>query len=356
MNDDIVSLTQRLVSIQSIPGNSKALAEILELVLSHLGSFTVERFEHSGVSSALVYAAPTRPEKFRVILNAHLDIIPGKEGQYTPRIEGGRLYGAGAMDMKASVACMSAVFSELARQSAYPLGLQLTTDEEIGGFNGTKHQIEEGVRADFVIAGEPTNFDIVNQTKGIVWARVFARGRSAHGAYPWRGDNAVWKMKQFLDAVQQEYPPLTQEAWATSVSIGSIATSNTALNKIPDDCVLGLDIRSIPQEAEGALERVRALLPAGVSLEVLAHEPALFTDAEHADVQLLRKTSAEILNKEVPLRGAHGSSDARHFAPVGGAAVEFGPIGDGIGSDDEWVDLDSLSQYTEILRTFLRQV
>jgi len=326
---------------------------ILELALSSLRGCTIERFTHNGVRSALIYKARRRPKKFKIILNGHLDVTPGKEHQYVPRIKGSRLYGVGSMDMKANVACLIMAFKEVADTVTYPLGLQLVTDEEIGGFNGAKYQINKGVRADFVIAGEPTNFDIVHKAKGVLWVKISARGKTAHGAYPRRGVNAILRMNEFLNALKKRYPIPRQEKWVTTVNLSRIETGNHAFNKIPDDCTTWLDIRYIPKEANTIVRSIRRLLPKGFMLDIVCKEPALHTDDGNGYIKILQKTGEQILKKKISLRAAQGSSDARHFTRVNCAGIEFGPIGAGIGSDNEWVDIPSLEKYYQILKNFL---
>ncbi len=356
MQDDILSLTKKFVAIQSNPDNTVALQKILALALSHLKGYTVEHFTHKGVHSALIYNTPKRPKKFTVLLNGHLDVIPGKKEQYAPRIQGKRLYGVGAMDMKANVSCLIYAFKAVANKVDYPLALQLVTDEEVGGFYGTKYQIEKGVRADFVIAGEPTNFDIVNRAKGVLWLRITAKGKTAHGAYPWRGGNAIWHMHEFLAALKLQYPTPKKQEWVTTVNLSSINSANTTFNKIPDDCVALLDIRYIPEDAKSILRNIRTLLPKQLKLEVIANEPALSTASTNKHIALLERIGGQVIKKKIILRGAQGSSDARHYKRVGCAGIEFGPIGAGIGSDNEWVDIPSLLKYEKIIRDFLLAV
>ncbi len=356
MLDFIVPLTKKFISIKSIPGNPQGLQEILDLALLNLSDFTIERFIDNGVKSALVYKAKRRPKKFKILLNGHLDIIPGKEYQYRPQVKGNRLYGVGAMDMKANVACLIAAFKQVAEGVSYPLGLQLVTDEEIGGFHGTKFQVGKGVRSDFVLAGEPTNFDIVHKAKGVLWIKVSARGKTAHGAYPWRGENAVWKMHDFLSALKKKYPVPLEQKWVTTVNVSRIETSNQTMNKIPDDCFVALDIRYVPEDAGLIVKNLRSILPTGCKLEVVAEEPSLSTDEKNEYIKILGEVSKEEIRKKIYLRGAQGTSDARHFSRVGSAGIEFGPIGGGIGSDSEWVDIPSLKNYYSILVNFLRAI
>lgn len=353
---NILSLAEKFIAIKSTTDHPQALGEILELALSQVSEYTIERFERNGSKSALVYTAKTRPEKFKIILNAHLDVIPGKEQQYIPQIKGDKLYGVGSMDMKANAVCLILVFKELAAQVDYPLGLQLVTDEEIGGFDGTKYQVEEGVRADFIIAGEPTNFDVVNKAKGILKLKIFAPGKTAHGAYPWRGENAIWKMHEFLNALRARYPISEKEVWMTTLNLARIETSNQAFNKIPDDCTISLDIRYIPEDEGKILEDIQKLLPREFVLDVVTKEPALLTDQNNEYIKKLESVTQKIIGKSTVARGAHGTSDARHFSEVGCPGIEFGPIGGGIGSDDEWVDIPSLEKYHQIIKDFLSSI
>lgn len=353
MLNKIVSLTKKFVSIKSTPENTKALEKILELALSNLKGFKVERFENNSVKSALIYNTQKRPKKFKVILNGHLDVIPGKEHQYFPQIKGNRLYGVGSMDMKANVASLIVVFKEVASKINYPLGLQLVTDEEVGGFNGTKHQIDKGVRADFVIAGETTNFNIVNKAKGILWVKISSKGKTAHGAYPWRGKNAIWKMNSFLNLFKKRYPVPNTEKWVATVNLSKIETSNQSFNKIPDDCTIWLDIRYIPEETNTIVNNIKESLPNGFKLDVVAKEPVLFVDENNQYLKILREVDERITRRKVSVCGAQGSSDARHFTQVNCDGIEFGPIGGSIGTDNEWVDIPSLEKYYQILKAFL---
>lgn len=356
MLDKILDLTNKFVSIKSDSNNKAELDKVLEVAVSQLEGFTIERFNSNGVKSALVYNSKKRPSKFKVILNGHLDVVPGKDYQYKPKIKGGKLYGVGSMDMKASVACLILVFKEIASKVDYPLALQLVTDEEIGGYNGTKYQIEKGVKTDFVIAGESTGLNIANRAKGVLQVKIFTKGKTAHGAYPWRGENAILKMNQFLESLYKRYPIPSKQEWVTTVNLSMIKTSNDFFNKIPDDCEISLDIRYIPQEADTILNAIKKLLPKDFKLEIVEYEPGVSVDESNSYLKILQKVTKEIVNKKVQFYGAQGTSDARHFTRVGISGVEFGPVGENIGSDNECVDIKSLDQYFQIIKNFLLQI
>lgn len=353
MNEPNLTLTESLIRLKTIPDHPEDLRKSLEIVEHELTGFTIERFDCDGVESILVHNQETRPEKFKLILNAHLDIIPGNENQYEPRREGDKLYGVGAMDMKANLVCAIEAFKKLARKVSYPLALQVVTDEEIGGFKGTKHQVEQGVNADFVLSTEPTNFDIVHEAKGVLWLNVVATGETAHGAYPWRGQNAVETILDVAAKVREIVVNPSEQEWCSTLNIAGIDTPNTANNKVPDECTLRLDIRYVPGDEQRILDEIRAILPDSCELIELANEPALDTPKDNPFVTKLAAVTETVIGRGVVLRGAQGSSDARHFRHVDTDGIEFGPVGDGIGADDEWVSIESLSQFQTILERFI---
>ncbi|MCS7092734.1 MAG: M20/M25/M40 family metallo-hydrolase, partial [Patescibacteria group bacterium] len=176
MDKYYLELSKKFISIKSDPNNKPELEKILLLATNQLAKYKTETFESNGYKSALIYNTQKRPKKFKILLNCHLDVIPGKKHQYKPYQQGDKLYGVGSMDMKANAACAISVFKNVANKVSYPLGIQLVTDEEIGGFNGTKYQIDKGVRADFVISTEPTKLNIANKAKGIIWLKIKSKG------------------------------------------------------------------------------------------------------------------------------------------------------------------------------------
>lgn len=353
MLNKILKLTKKFISIKSVMDNTKAKEEILELALTYLKEFTIESFESDGVKSVLVYNFPKRPRKFKVILNGHLDVTLGKRHQYIPKIINNRLYGVGAMDMKANTACLIMVFKEVAKKVNYPLGLQLVTDEETGGFKGTKYQIKRGVRADFVIVGESTNLNIADKARGVLQITITSTGKTAHGAYPQRGDNAIFKMNKFLNILEKEFPKPSDDKIITTVNLAKIETSNLVLNKIPDDCTVYLDIRYIPKESKTIMHRLKTMLPKDFKLKVIVNEPSRSINRNNKYVQTLRKEIKKITKRPVKFYTSMGSSDARHYARVNCNSICFGSIGKGIGSDKEYVEISSVGKYYHILKKYL---
>ena len=353
MEDKILDLSKKFMEIPSTEDNSNALEKVLDIAKEELEGFNFKEYEKDGKKSIVFYNSANFPEKFKIILNAHLDVVPARDDQFKPKIKDGKLYGRGAYDMKAAAAVEILVFKELAKKVKYPLGLQLVTDEEISGMLGTFYQIQEGVKADFVIAGEPTDFGINNKAKGVLWLKIFCKGVAAHGAYPWSGENALWKMKIFLDKLYEIYPVPLEESWKTTVNLAKIETSNKTFNKVPDDCWIYLDVRHIPEEEKEVLGNIKNILPESFEMEVLEDSFFHHSDHENENIQALKKVIEDVTGEEAKTIAKHGASDVRFYTQVGSDAVTFGPRGKGLHSDEEYVEVKSLSDFYLILKNFL---
>ncbi|HEY6275078.1 MAG TPA: M20 family metallopeptidase [Streptosporangiaceae bacterium] len=349
-----------LLAVPSTADRPADLRRALEMVIDFAGpGFTVERFESAGKPSALLYRGADRPG-FRIILNAHLDVVPAGPEQFRPRREADRLYARGAQDMKVSALVMAQVFGELAGAVRYPLGLQLVTDEEVGGRDGTLHQLEQGVTGEFVLIGECSGLRLVTDSKGRINARLRASGRGAHGAYPWLGDNALVKLHRSLSHVLAAYPVPAGEAWRTTVNLARIETANQAFNQIPDHAEAWLDIRFPADDPDlngktGA--EVTAYLAGfcepGVTPVVDSADPARHADADRPEMRRLRQAITRQGYRPDLLR-KHGASDGRFYYQRGIDAVIFGIGGDGQHGPAEYADIPTIAPYYRALTVFLR--
>jgi succinyl-diaminopimelate desuccinylase len=334
-----------LIAIPSTVDRPDDLARALDLVLDTVGpGFEVERFESRGKPSALV--STTGRRDFRVILNGHLDVVPGTPDQFVPRLEGDRLYGRGAQDMKVATLVLAKVFRELAPVLPYPLGLQLVCDEEVGGLDGTAHQVEQGVTAGFVLIGEQSGLRVVTESKGLLQVRLTATGRAAHAAYPWLGDNALTRVIRAVEAILARYPVPSAEEWVTTVNLARITTGNGAVNQVPADATAWLDVRFPHEDGRTGEEIAADLRQDGIEVLIDSVAPPHHADPSCAEVRLLRG-STELLRK-------HGAADGRFYSARGVNAVIFGPGGDGQHGPAEYLDVTTIEPYEEALRGFLR--
>jgi len=354
-----LATADELLAVPSTADRPGDLHRALSFVVDFVGpGFTVERFESGGKPSALIYRGAERP-RFQIILNAHLDVVPAPPDQFRPRRDGDRLYARGAQDMKVSALVEAQVFRELAGALPYPLALQLVTDEEVGGRNGTLHQIGQGVSGEFVIIGEHSGLRIVTDSKGMITATLRAVGRSGHSAYPWLGDNALVKLQRSLVNLLAAYPAATAEAWRTTVNVARIETPNQARNQIPALAEAWLDIRFPPEDTDlngKTVQEVAAYLAAycepGVTPVVHHADPPHHADQHRPEILRLQQVvrnqgyRADFLRK-------HGAADGRFYYQRGTDAVIFGVGGDGLHGPDEYADTTTIAPYYRALKEFL---
>ncbi|WP_205650458.1 M20 family metallopeptidase [Actinoplanes solisilvae] len=357
--DRLVELACELIAVPSTADRPAELRRALDLVLETVGpGFEVRRFESGGKPSALVH--PRGAEAFRVVLNAHLDVVPGAPEQFVPRVEGTRLYGRGAQDMKVAALVMAGVFREMAPGldgENIPIALQLVTDEEVGGLDGTAHQIAQGVRAGFVIVGEQSRLRVVNESRGLAHVKLTANGRAAHAAYPWLGENALVSVVEAVTRLLQRYPVPEHEVWRTTANVARLGTPNRAVNQVPDEASAWVDIRFPAGDGDFAgrtAEQVAAHLTnvTGAAAEIQALGAPHHADPANPDVVALQHAARQV-GYDGKLLAKHGAADGRHYSAVGVDAVIFGPGGDGQHGAHEYVDLTTLTPYREALEAFL---
>jgi succinyl-diaminopimelate desuccinylase len=304
-----------------------------------------------------VLAATVGPEAGpTVVLHGHLDVVPGNADQFEPRVEGDRLFGRGAYDMKGGLAAMMCAVRDLASQDTVRVHFVCVCDEESDEQKerATDFVVKRGYVGDFAITGEPTNLRIGVQAKGVLALRLHVTGRSAHGSTPWLGDNAVLKAVDVVRSI--ESLPFTRESSdlfdRPSISLGRIMGGD-AVNRVPDACAVDLDIRYLPgQDPEAILAAIGAQEDTEVT-KVFHREP-IVVSRDEPHVQVL----ADAVSKVTPVSesiavGRDGTSDVIHFLEAGTPGVEFGPVGDGHHGPEEWVSIESLGQYREALLKFV---
>jgi succinyl-diaminopimelate desuccinylase len=290
-----------------------------------------------------------------VIFHGHVDVVPARPEQFVPRCEGDRLYGRGAYDMKGGLAAMMCAVRDLAEQDRVRLHFVCVADEESDTptQRGSDYLVEKGYTGDFAITGEPTDLMIGVQAKGVLALRIEVSGKAAHGSTPWEGDNAVLKAVDVFRAI--ELLPFASESSdlfpKPSISLGRIIGGD-ALNKVPDRCVIDVDIRYLPgQNARSVLAQIDAIPDTDVS--IIFHRDPAVVSRSHPYVRMLAESVEEGSSVDRISVGRDGASDAISFLEAGVPAVEFGPAGSGHHGPDEWVSISSLARYRKALVNFV---
>jgi succinyl-diaminopimelate desuccinylase len=293
-----------------------------------------------------------------VVFHGHIDVVPGRPEQFEPRVEGDRLIGRGAYDMKGGLASMMCALKDVAAQDRVRVRLVCVPDEESEEIDerSTDGVVARGLGGDFAITGEPTDLHIGVQAKGVLAMRIDVRGRAAHSSTPWLGDNAVLKAIDVFHAIHSL--PFARESSEMfdrpSINLGRIK-GGQALNQVPDLCTMAVDVRYLPgQDPAEILAQVREIADIEVT-RTFIHPPVTVSHA-NPYVRALREAVTRSIRGEVLSVGRDGASDVASFVAAGIPAVEFGPAGGGHHGPEEWVSLTSLARHRRALGDFVRSL
>jgi succinyl-diaminopimelate desuccinylase len=363
---EVLELARQLIARPSVTPDDGGCQE---LVAERLGSagFEVERLPFGSVSNLWATHGDQGP---LVCLAGHTDVVPPgphaawHSDPFEPEVRGGRLYGRGAADMKASVAAMTVALERLARRDLpIRVALLLTSDEEGAGTDGTRrvlqHLVDRGVAIDAAVVGEPTSErslgDVVKHgRRGSMTGRVVVKGVQGHTAYPHLAVNAVHRLAPALAGLAKLAWPEAPPFPATSLQVSNIAAGSGASNVIPGECDLEFNIRfGTAQTAEEIQGRVDAVLRAcGVDDPIAWAVSALPFLTEPGPLLLALEEAVREATGRVPQRTAGGgTSDARWFAAHGIPVAEFGPLNNSIHAANEWVEVDDLEPLARVYET-----
>jgi len=350
------ALAERLMRYDtSTPDDLRAAAGF---VRGWLGSHEIEVDErdHQGLPVLVATVGSRAPDAPRVIFHGHVDVVPARAGQFEPRIEGDRLIGRGAYDMKGALGAMMLATVDAAGQDAVAVQFVCVPDEESDDVDDRSIDalIADGLRGDFAITGEPTDLHIGVEAKGVLAVRIEVTGTAAHGSTPWYGDNAILKAHDAFRRI--ETLPFSRESSdlfdRPSINLARIIGGD-AFNKVPDSCSMDVDIRFLPGQDPGAiLAQIREIRDVGI-VKTFIREPAIVS-RQSPYVLALRNALAGAIEGEPLSVGRDGASDAVSFLRVGVPAVEFGPIGGGHHGPEEWVSIRSLGRYRQALGDLVR--
>lgn len=273
-----------------------------------------------------------------LVCNAHVDTVAPGEGWRRPptgELVGGRLYGLGACDTKAStVAALVAAACLLECDGPTPaFALHSVVDEEPGG-NGTLALLralgDAAPRAWLAVVMEPTRLDLTLGHRGMLWYRIDCVGRQAHGATA-EGVNAIelaGEVALALRALNERFDAEPAGAYGRPRVNSGIVRGGEEVYTTPGRCRLEVSARYAPGERErvaGALEQAVAATGVAVELELVGDCDAAETAADDPAVAAARAVLTAHRPDAADAR-LDGTCDMRHYRHrLGVPSVVFGP-------------------------------
>jgi len=313
--------TLELCRIPSVTGDEKAIADHVEAWARGRFGKDVRRIGNSVVAGLVDDARPT------VLLAGHLDTVPAHPGEQPARLEGDKVFGLGSSDMKSGDAVMMALAEDL-DLARLPVNLALVFyDREEGPFdeNGlgpVLEQVPELARAALAFALESTDGEVQVGCMGSLQVKVTFRGKSAHSARPWQGENAIHKAAPFLAELAARQRRRVEISGYEFFEVASLtlASAGRARNVIPEAFELNLNYRFAPgKSVEQAEQEVRELVAGRADVEVVDRAMAgrVCSDNPHLK-RFLEVTGARSSSKQA-------WTDVARLGAAGIDAVNFGP-------------------------------
>ena len=354
--EEIIHLTADLIRFKTTHSNPEEIHRCTDFVQDYLGRHGIRcrRLNRNNIPS-IVIAPENRPVP--VLLMSHVDVVDGAAEMFEPRVEAGNLYGRGSIDDKYAAALSLVLLKEHVirirqqggEQDDLPFGVLITGDEEVGGADGALYALPQ-IKAEFCIAldgGNPGK--IVVKEKGILHLKLIAQGKSAHGARPWLGDNAIENLIADYQVLQSFFEETSPDHWHRSLNFSCIQAGKS-VNQVPDRAEAVFDIRYTENDdVDRLIEQIRAGIRG--ELRVEKKEPLFQSDESDYLDRLLALLPATATGFE------HGASDARYLARFGMNGIVWGADGEmSQHTSEEHLVIDSAYQIYDALDKFMHSV
>lgn len=251
-HEELIGLAQALIRIPSLTG---AEFEIAEFIRDYLATAGLEAWVDEYNSAIGVLRRGDGPT---VLCDSHIDTvevnpIEWKHAPFGGEIEGGRLYGRGATDMKGALAAILYAAKMLAQDAAFRGTLVITGtswEEHVEGLTLGKALDQltlRGLRPDAVIIGEASELNLKRGQRGRTRVHVNIQGKAAHSAHPDQGINAVYQAMSLVKAIREQ--PIRRDELLGSeiaelISIESLPRPMDSI--VPYACRVSYDLRLLP--------------------------------------------------------------------------------------------------------------
>lgn len=379
---EVVELTRKLVQIPSVyrsgteGGNEEKVARFVEDYLRKMGLEVHYEEVVPGRPNVIAIYDSGRPGK-TLLFEAHTDVVTeGDRNAWTydpfaAEIVDGKIYGRGSCDTKGNLAAAIAAVHAIQKSGVTFSGkiiLCIPCDEE-GMMIGIKDFIRRGWAkgVDGAIICEPEENQLCITQKGAMRVIIKTYGKMAHGAMPLTGINPNTRMARLiveLEKLEQrekervgKHPYLGWPSITPTIMQGPVQ-GEPQINVIPDQCMVALDIRTVPgqdhavlrKQMEEIMEKLGRVDPHfKATLEVIEERPWTETDQNNEIVVAVAQAYREVTGKPPVYNGVPGATDGTFLHLAGVPIITTGAGNRHIPHHvDEYVEIDELLETVKI--------
>jgi succinyl-diaminopimelate desuccinylase len=356
MSKTLTQLLSDLVAFQSVSESQQPIDDCFDYVENFLAKCGMQTTRHIVNGTPSIIASTKKKKSAKIMLQAHLDVVPGSESLFTMHEKEGKLYGRGVFDMKFAGAVFLKLVDDLRDElESYDFSIMFTSDEEIGSPNGVGAILDLGYKADAcVLPDAGDNWCIETTQKGVWIVNLSTVGLSVHGSRPWEGDNAIERLIRAINEIKDLFNG--QHAKSDTLSVNKIFGGEVA-NQVADWAEATLDIRFMSTKNHTDLiTKIETIAVAhNVKINNIACIQPVETDLEDPLVKSFLSV-AEIVKGE-PIGQIHslGNSDAHFFAERKIPVILMRPDGGAPHSDMEWLDRASFEKYYELIKAYVQK-
>jgi len=360
--EELIKLIMDLIRFETVTKNQKSVKESFGFIKNYLkeSKLFLKEYQKNGFFSlAISNCQVDFSKKYNIILHSHIDVVPpSEENQFIPKVKEGKIFGRGALDMKGGLGVLIYLMKRIPKTDKKII-LLITSDEEIGGENGTNFFFKElGLRGDFFLTAEgEKDYLLKVKQKGVIMFKLKTKTKGGHSAYQWLSENAIVKIIKGYEKIKRLFPKKNvKDYWYSTINLGLIK-GGTAVNSIPNEAEAGFDIRFCEpwQSSDEIIDKLKKIIQKeGLNFELIYKTEMMVTDIKNFYIANLHNIAKKELNikKDLYFKN-HGTNDARFANMVGIPSVGFGPIGDNYHAPNEFVYVESLVKYFNILKKFV---
>ncbi len=349
-----------LIAIPSVSADIKEVNRSMRFTRDYL----VKRGVHCVIETApdgreILYAATTPGKCHDFVFSVHLDVVPaGKPDHFKLVRNGDRVEGRGTSDCKGNAASIVEILCKLVGKG-FSVGCIFGPDEEIGGA-GTRWMVEEkGYKPNkMAIVVDARARSVGYAHKGQTYVKVSAKGRSGHSSRPWTCDDSITKVALAYAKIREIWDkrhPLPEDKWSDVMVPTYIKADSGALNLIPAEMDLILNLRSVNPGATDELVKLAKEVATGCEVELMRYSPPVNTDPKHPLMESLRKTMEDECSAEISFSRMVAATDARWFVSCNVPIALIGAKGGGAHAVDEYKSISSLEEMERYLIKFLEK-
>lgn len=350
MDQELNKLVFDLISFKTQNQDYDQISDCFNYIIDYFNGtdYDCDLIEVNKVKSLFVHK--NKSGNLDCIFNGHIDVVPAQENQFCAYINNNMIYGRGAIDMKSQVATFIYFIKHYIGNKN--IGALITSDEEIGGFNGTPKALEKfNINAKVAIVPDGGyNYQLINSERGVLQLNIDVFGKSVHSSKEPEGINALTRAMDIYYNIKNYLSSTSPDC--QTVNLARLSTDNEVYNKVPDQANMLIDIRYSSQSDIGYVYKFLDNCE-NLKYFVYAKASPFYIDINNEIVKKYISICKDVLSKDIEILECPAASDARFFSEKNIPAIMMNPEGQEMHGNNEAININSFENVLKIYEKFM---